>query len=69
MLLALFFATNLSQSRAFRMQFIFSGWGLCPHTPSRGYAPAPYEGALRRPPQPPGLFQIFSSVAKIITVY
>ena len=59
MLLALFFATNLRQSRAFRMQFIVSAWGLRPHTPSRGFAPAPYEGALRRPPRPPACFRYF----------
>ena len=52
------FATNLRQSRAFRMQFVFSGWGLCPHTTSRGFAPAP---------STPSLFQIYSSPAKIIT--
>ena len=68
MSLALFFATNLRQSRAFKMQFIFSGWGIRPHIPSRDFAPAPYEGAFRRPPSTPGLFQIFSSAVKIITV-
>ena len=53
------FATNLRQSKTFRMQFIFSGWGLRRHTPSRGFAPAPYEGALSRPPRPPACFRYF----------
>ena len=64
MLLALFYATNLRQSRAFRMQFIFSGWWLRPHTPSRSFAPAPYEGALRRPPRPPACFRYFCQQLK-----
>ena len=59
-----FFATNLRQSRAFRMQFIFSGWGLRPQTPSRGFATAPCEGALRRPPRPPACFRYFSQQLK-----
>ena len=41
------------------MQFIFSGGGLRPHSPSRGFAPAPYEGALRRPPRPLACFRYF----------
>ena len=69
MSLALFFASNLRQSRASRMQFIVSGWGLRPHTPSRGFAPAPYEGALRRPPRPPACFRYFRHQLKSSLVH
>ena len=61
MLLALFFATNLRQSRVFRMQFIFSAY------PHQGLCPCTLRGGLKAAPSTHGLFQIFSSAAKIIT--
>ena len=62
MLLALFFGTNLRQSRAFRMQFIVSAY------PQQGLCPCILWGGLKAAPSIPVLFQIFSSSAEIITV-
>ena len=59
------FAKNLRQSRAFRVQFIFSGWGFAPIPPAGALPLHPMRGALRRPPRPPACFRYFRHQPKL----